>query len=164
MKDIASPASHSFPSMCLFWIGTPCIATFQKRTSRQFASFAVCMQLCKCAQTKICRKYVQVCSSDSSKCASVQVCKFDSMQVCKCGGDGPSPRSFEGRIRSGPAEYPPHTISCWHSPVKIQSKMMLTMSPVFILKLFSTKYGSKSDSKQIFQWPSELKLKFAPCL
>ena len=53
IKDIASLASHSFPSMCLFWIGTPCIATFQKRTSRQFASLAVCMQLCKCAQRYI---------------------------------------------------------------------------------------------------------------
>ena len=110
---------HSFPSQSLVsinvlvldWYPLHCnLSKKNFKTICKFGSMHATMQVC--SKIYIDMFIVQVYSSDSSKCASVQVCKFDSMQVCKCGGDGPSPRSFEGRIRSGPAEYPPHTISC----------------------------------------------------
>ena len=132
----------------------------------KYASMQICtsikhklarMQVCKHASLQVCKwtldKYasVQICTGVQYKLARMQECKFSnksmhickyaSEQVCKCAGDGPSPRSREGRIRSGPAEYLPHTIPCWHSQFKIQPHifgfcLFVAFSLVFSFCLF----------------------------
>ena len=54
-------------------------------------------------------------------------------------------------VRKNSEKAPVHALPCHKLKQIFQSKIILAMSPVFSLKLFSTKFESKSDSKQIFQ-------------